>query len=126
MISTVAPRLDNDSHALPALKRRPRLKPSLRDEEKIRAMRKNVGNDKDGILSHIQGHSAEHPRRKRCKPVVRGKIQLLRGTCETKSEIAFAVNKLDDCRRRRCPQPPTADQPTAAGNAQPAPGGQAG
>ena len=53
MISTVAPRLDNDSHALPALKRRPRIKPSLRDEEKIRAMRKNVGNDKDVILSHV-------------------------------------------------------------------------
>src|SRR5215813_4171016 len=46
MISTVAPRLDNDSHALPALKRRPRIKPSLRDEEIIRAMRKDVGNDK--------------------------------------------------------------------------------
>src|SRR5215475_11739542 len=46
MISTVAPRLDNDSHALPALKRRLRIKPSLRDEEKIRATRKDVGNDK--------------------------------------------------------------------------------
>src|SRR5262245_54406151 len=47
MISTVAPRLDNDSHALPALKRRPRINPSLRDEEKIRATRKDVGNDKN-------------------------------------------------------------------------------
>src|SRR5262245_52620815 len=29
-------------------KRRPRIKPSLRDEENIRAMRKDVGNDKNG------------------------------------------------------------------------------
>src|SRR5262245_45244510 len=51
-----------------ALKRRPRIKPSLRDEENIRAMRKDVGNDdeeniramrkdvgndKDAILSHV-------------------------------------------------------------------------
>ncbi len=55
MLSTVAPRLDNDSYALPALKRRARIKPSLRDEEKIRATRNDVGNDKDGILSHVFG-----------------------------------------------------------------------
>src|SRR5262245_42250743 len=32
-ISTVAPRLDNHSPPQPALKRRPKFKPSLRDEE---------------------------------------------------------------------------------------------
>jgi len=33
-------------------KRRPRIKPSLRDEEKIRATRKDVGNDKVSNLPH--------------------------------------------------------------------------
>src|SRR5215813_11715345 len=40
--STVAPRLDYLSPAQPALKRRPRIRPSLSDEEKIRATRKDA------------------------------------------------------------------------------------
>jgi hypothetical protein len=45
-ISTVAPRLDNHSPLQPALKRRSKVKPSLRDEEWMRSTRKNLGNDK--------------------------------------------------------------------------------
>jgi hypothetical protein len=42
-ISTVAPRLDNHSPPQPALKRRPKVKPSLRDEETPPLERKSFG-----------------------------------------------------------------------------------